>query len=146
MGAAIQIANMKKIVVLLVIAVGFSTASFSQLQPRKAEWITIKTPNVKCWPCKKLLEDYMARDVDLHQSGIIKMTVNMLSGTTRVQYWNDRTNPNLIKTSFNNAGFDADDMKATEDSYKMLPPACKRVEEGGGPKKGKPCHLDPQYQ
>ncbi len=69
----------------------------------------------------------------------------MLSGTTRVQYYPDRTNPNYIKTAFNNGGFDADDMKANEESYKMLPPACKRVEEGGGPKKGKPCHMNPNY-
>ncbi len=34
-------------------------------------------------------------------------------------------------------------MKATEDSYKKLPPACKRNEEGGGPQKGKPCHMQP---
>lgn len=137
---------MKKILLLLIASFAIGTVSFGQLQPRKAEWITIKTPNVRCWECKKRLEDYMAREIQLNQSGIIKMTINMLGGTTRVQYWNDRTNRDMIKTSFNNAGFDADDTKATEDAYKILPPQCKRNEEGGGPKKGKPCHMDPQYQ
>lgn len=88
----------------------------------------------------------MAREIQTNQSGVIKMTINMLGGTTRVQYWNDRTNVDNIRTSFNNAGFDADSAKATVESYKTLPPQCKRNEEGGGPKKGKPCHMDPQYQ
>ena len=43
-----------------------------------------------------------------------------------------------------NAGFDADEIKATEESYKLLPPNCKRAADGGGPKKGKPCHIEPQ--
>jgi hypothetical protein len=85
----------------------------------------------------------MAREISQNQSGIIKMQINMLSGTTRFQFWPDRTNVAYIKTALNNAGFDADEEKATEDSYKKLPPNCKRNEEGGGPKKGKPCHVQP---
>ncbi|WP_207493550.1 copper chaperone [Aridibaculum aurantiacum] len=137
---------MKKLLLLLIASFAIGASSFCQVQPAKQEWLTIKTPNVRCWECKKRLEDYMAREIQNNQSGVLKMTINMLSGTTRVLYRTDRTNADNIKTSFNNAGFDADDMKATEDSYKMLPPQCKRVEEGGGPKKGKPCHMDPQYQ
>jgi periplasmic mercuric ion binding protein len=135
---------MKKIILLAFALVTFFTSSFAQ--QKKPEWITIKTPNVRCWECKKRLEDYMAQEIASNQSGIIKMTINMLGGTTRIQFWPDRTNANNIKTSFNNAGFDADEMKATEDAYKMLPPVCKRNEEGGGQKKGaKPCHVDPSY-
>ncbi|MDB5193330.1 MAG: heavy metal transport/detoxification protein [Segetibacter sp.] len=133
---------MKKLLVLAFSAIVISFSSDAQL--KKPEWTVIKTPNVKCWECKKRLEDYMAREISQNQSGIIKMQINMLSGTTRVQFWPDRTNLGYIKTAFNNAGFDADDEKATEDSYKLLPPACKRVEEGGGPQKGKPCHMQPQ--
>ena len=133
---------MKKLI-LFVAIVTLASASFAQ--NRKPEWITVTTPNVRCWECKLRLEDYMAREIQSNQSGIIKMTINLLSGTTRVQYYPDRTNPNYIKTAFNNAGFDADDMKATEESYKTLPPSCKRIAEGGGPKKGKPCHMNPNY-
>jgi hypothetical protein len=43
----------------------------------------------------------------------------------------------------NNAGFDADDSKAEESAYKKLPPICKRAADGGGPQKGKPCHMQP---
>ena len=121
----------------------FLIISVVSAQNRRPEWVTIKTPNVRCWECKLRLENYMSRDMSQTDAGIIKMQINMLSGTTRVQYWPDRVNVNYIQTAFNNAGFDADTLKATEDSYKMLPPACKRNEEGGGPKKGKPCHIEP---
>lgn len=113
-------------------------------QQRKPEWATIKTPNLRCWTCKVRLEEYMAREIAQTESGIIKMQINMLSGTTRVQYWPDRVNLNYIQTAFANAGFDADEIKAEPDSYKRLPLQCKRVEDGGGPQKGKPCHLQPE--
>ena len=85
----------------------------------------------------------MKKEMSQTDAGIIKMQINLLSGTTRIQYWPDRVDLNYIQTAFANAGFDADDIKAEEDSYKLLPPACKRVEDGGGPKKGKPCHMQP---
>ncbi len=132
---------MKRLFLLAIIVVAFSAAAFAQ--NRKAEWATIKTPSLRCWECKKRLEDYMAREVNQTEGGIIKMQINLLSGTTRVQYWPDRVNVNYIQTAFANAGFDADEIKAEPDSYKKLPPACKRNEEGGGPQKGKPCHMQP---
>jgi hypothetical protein len=132
---------MKKTFLLAIIFVMLVASSFAQ--NRRPQWATIKTPNVRCWECKKRLENYMAREIAQTESGIMKLQINLLSGTTRVQYWPDRVNLNYIQTAFANAGFDADDIKATEDSYKKLPPACKRVEEGGGPQKGKPCHMQP---
>ncbi len=81
--------------------------------------------------------------IKLAEGGIIKMQINLLSGTTRVQFWPDRVNLDYIKTAFANAGFDADEIKAEEDPYKLLPPSCKRIEDDGGPKKGKPCHMQP---
>jgi hypothetical protein len=132
---------MKKIFLFTIILIAFSAVVFSQ--NRKPEWATIKTPNLRCWECKKRLEEYMAREISQTQSGILKMQINLLSGTTRVQYWPDRVDLNYIQTAFANAGFDADEIKAEPDSYKRLPPACKRNEEGGGPQKGKPCHMEP---
>lgn len=132
---------MKKMCVMALITMLVSTASFAQ--NRKPEWATIKTPNVRCWECKERLENYMKKEISQTEAGIMKMQINMLSGTTRVQYWPDRVDVDYIRTALNNAGFDADDEKATEDSYKKLPPACKRNEEGGGPQKGKPCHMQP---
>ena len=132
---------MKKILFLLLMVIGLGMAV--DAQNRKPEWATIKTPNLHCWTCKQRLEDYMAREIGQTESGIIKMQINLLSGITRVQYWPDRVNVGYIQTAFANAGFDADEVKAEESAYKLLPPACKRVEDGGGAKKGKPCHLQP---
>ena len=132
---------MKKLFFFALTAIAFSTTSFAQ--SRKPEWATIKTPNVRCWECKVRLENYMAKEISQTEGGIIKMQINMLSGTTRVQFYPDRVNADYIKTAFANAGFDADEIKAEPDAYKMLPPNCKRIEEGGGPKKGKPCHVQP---
>ncbi len=52
---------MKKIIVLLILMVGVGATSFAQ--NRKAEWATIKTPNLKCWECKHRVENYMAREI-----------------------------------------------------------------------------------
>ena len=131
--------TMKKLILLAFVATTFST--YASAQNRKQEWVTIKTPNARCWECKVRLENYMAKEMSQMEGGITKMQINLLSGTTRIQYWPDRVNPDYIRTAFANAGFDADEIKAEPDAYKMLPPNCKRNEEGGGPKKGKPCHV-----
>ncbi len=132
---------MKRLLMIAVALICFAAAATAQ--NRKPEWVTIKTPNVRCWECKVRLESYMKRELSQTEGGIMKMQINLLSGTTRVQYWPDRVNTNYIKTAFANAGFDADEITAEEDSYKKLPPSCKRAEDGGGPKKGKPCHMQP---
>lgn len=132
---------MKNLVLALFATTLVSSVSFAQ--NRRPETAVIKTPNVRCWTCVERLEEYMAQEISQTESGIIKMKINALSGTTTVQFYPDRTSLDYIRTAFANAGFDADSIKATPDSYKLLPPACKRNEEGGGPQKGKPCHQKP---
>src|SRR3954471_23072286 len=108
--------SMKKIILIAAILIGFLADNFAQ--NGKPQWATIKTPNLRCWECKKRLEDYMAREIAQTESGIMKLQINLLSGTTRVQYRPDRVSLNYIQTAFANAGFDADDIKAEPDSYK----------------------------
>lgn len=134
---------MKKSLFLLVMICGIAL-SVSAQQP-KAQWVSILSSNLKCWECKNLLDQYLKRaNGTLMENGMIQWKFNLIKGEIRVQYWPDRTNPNVIKTAIANAGFDADEIKATPDAYKTLPPICKRADEGGGPKKGKPCHMEPQ--
>ncbi len=147
---------MKKIIFIAVVALGFAITA--KAQTPKAQWITIKSANLKCWECKTLLEQYLKRaNASQMEMGMIQWRINLMQGEIRIQYWPDRTNPSYIKTTIANAGFDAgelkqgakvvdpkDEIKATEDAYKLLPPNCKRAEDGGGPKKGKPCHMEPQ--
>lgn len=132
---------MKKIVV--VVCMFFTLQSIAQTKP--AQWVTIKSANLKCWECKEKLEKHIAvENKATYESGIIQWRVYLLQGEIKLQYWPDRISPDDIRVMMNNAGFDADNEKATEEVYKKLPPICKRPEDGGGQKKGAPpCHVQP---
>lgn len=134
--------QMKKILVILALVTGSGFAARAQ-QP-KFQWLTVKSANLRCWECKERLDKYLLVENKANmEMGIMQWKINLLQGEVKFQYLPDRTNPELIKTAMNNAGFDADDSKAEEETYKKLPAACKRIEDGGGPKKGKPCHVQP---
>ena len=130
---------------LLILAICCLTlSSRSQIMAAKQEWITIKSANLKCWECKERLDKYLVIENNAtFQKGLIQWKYNLISGEIRFQYIPDRVTPDDIRVALNNAGFDADNEKANEESYKKLPPICKRAEDGGGPQKGKPCHLQP---
>jgi len=133
----------KMLLVMIVIAATITTRA--QVMQSKSQWVTISVPQLKCWECKTRLEQYLLRETGGQgDAGIIKFNTYMSTGTIRIQYVPDRITVDYLRTSIANAGFDADTVKANEDSYKMLPPICKRKEEGGGPQKGKPCNLPPE--
>ena len=137
---------MKKLFQLFafVIICFFSSKINAQVMAQKPEWIVIKSANLRCWICKDRLESYVDKESKAnYESGIAQMKFNLFSSEIRIQYYPDRITPEDIREIINNAGFDADTTKATESSYKKLPPLCKRNEDGGGPTKGNPCHLNP---
>lgn len=138
---------MKKIISVFLVCF-FITALMqnanAQVMAQKAQWITIKSNNLKCWECKQRLEAYMMKESDAsYEGGIAQLKFNLLQGELKVQFYPDRIDTSDIKLIINNAGFDADTEKANPDSYKKLPAICKRAEDGGGPKKGEPCHVEP---
>lgn len=109
---------------------GFTTSQ-AQVKKKAIETITISTPGIQSEPCKMLVENYMAKE-----EGVTKTVVDYKKRTVKVSYWNDRSNPENIKTAIANAGFDADDVKAEPSAYDRLPKGCKRPEDGGpAPKK-----------
>jgi len=115
---------MKKILFLFFLAAGISlTASAQQKKPIT---VKIQTPGALCDECKKRIEEYLK-----YEDGITKVVVFPKSKYTQVTYLADRTNMENIRTAINNAGYDADDTKAAEDSYKLLPKTCKKPEDGG---------------
>jgi len=119
----------------------------AQVMAQKMVWTTISVPQMKCWECRERLEHYLLKETGgTDDAGIFQVKVNMFNATVRIQYTPDRINVDFLRTAIANAGYDADTVKANEDSYKMLPPACKRKEEGGGPQKGKPCNVPPADQ
>jgi hypothetical protein len=135
---------MKKIAIAVMMLVFFSAVR-SQVMQQKAIWATIKVPQLKCWQCKDYLEKYLIREKGpTGDAGIITWSMNLNLATLRVQYVPDRISLDYIRTALNNAGFDADTTLAENESYKMVPPACKRAADGGGPQKGKPCNLPPE--
>jgi hypothetical protein len=137
---------MKKILTAIVLFV-FAHKAQSQVMQQKAVWATISVPQMKCWTCKERLDNYLLKEKGPEgDAGILKWTININNATIRIQYVPDRINLDYIRTAINNAGFDADSTKAEPDSYKMLPPICKRKEDGGGPQKGKPCNIPPDNQ
>lgn len=136
--------NIYKAIACISICV-IANKSYSQVMAQKPEWITIKSSNLRCWICKEKLEQYIQKEnMSNFENGIAQTKFNLLAAELRVQYYPDRISPEDIRIIMNNAGFDADTTKATESSYKKLPFLCKRNEEGGGPTKGKPCHVVPE--
>ncbi|MFP5041858.1 hypothetical protein [Parasediminibacterium sp. JCM 36343] len=126
----------------------FTALAFSKLQAQVMaagpKWVTIKSDNLRCWECKERLESYLIKENHVNmENGMLKWVFNLLGGEIRVQYLPDRVSVDDIRLAMNNAGFDADTTKAEPTVYKKLPLACKTVAEGGGPKKNKPCHLEP---
>lgn len=134
---------MKKLFLTIVVMLVIGMAK-TQVMSAKMEWITIKSANLKCWECKERLINYLKSENAANmQNGMVDYRFNLLQGEIRIFYHPDRVTADEIRTAMNNAGFDADSTKAEPDSYKKLPPICKRAEDGGGPTKGKPCHIQP---
>lgn len=113
---------MKKIIFLIAVVCGISWSA--NAQGRKPVTVKISTPTVQCDQCKKNIENYMKRE-----EGIAKVVVDYRRKTTTVTYLPNRTNVENVKTGIANAGYDADDVKANEDSYKALPTCCKKPED-----------------
>ncbi len=131
---------MKKIVMFFVCML-FAYYADAQVMSAKATWVTIKSNNLKCWPCQQALERYLTvENKSNFESGILQWKINLLQGEIRLQYLPDRVTADQIKEAITGAGFDADELKADSVAYKSIPPICKRAEDGGGPQKGKPCH------
>ena len=115
---------MKKLVLTLTAIAGVILAANAQVKASLTS--KIKTPTVGCEDCKNRIESYLKR-----YDGVTYVTVNWRRKETTVKYLTDRINIEEIKTAIANAGYDADDVPANEDSYKRLPKTCKRPEDGG---------------
>lgn len=137
---------MKKILLLAAMVVT-AFAAGAQVTAQKAAWVNISVPQMKCWVCKEKLQQYLLKETGPSgDGGILQVIINMFNATVRIRYSPDRFSVDDLRTSIANAGYDADTVKANEDSYKLLPPICKRKEDGGGPQKGQPPCTIPQNQ
>lgn len=110
---------MRKLFLFTFSVLTFSIASIAQTKALKVA--TISTPTVQCDMCKTRIEQYLKR-ID----GITAATVAVKKKEVTVKYLTDRTNEEIIKTAIANAGYDAAEIAANPDSYKMLPKCCKK--------------------
>ncbi|TBR20448.1 MAG: heavy-metal-associated domain-containing protein [Chitinophagaceae bacterium] len=95
-------------------------------QSKASLMIKVKTPTVGCESCKSRIEGYLKR-----HDGVTYVLVNWKRKETTIKYLKDRIDSEEIKTAIANAGYDADEIPATEDSYKRLPITCKKPKDGG---------------
>lgn len=118
---------MKKFLLLLFTTVTLSAVASAQT--KAVQTAKISTPTIQCDMCKKKIETYLNR-----YDGISSINVNVKRKEVTVKYLTDRINEEEIKTAIANAGYDAGDIPANEESYKRLPKCCKKPEDGGGMK------------
>src|SRR6478752_6752248 len=103
----------------------------AQVMQAKAQWGSIKVPQLKCWECQERLDQYLTREKGPNtDAGIIQWKEDLRNGILKVQYFPDRITLDFIRTAIANAGFDADSVTAEADSYKSLPPSCKKATDG----------------
>jgi len=134
----------KFVIIFFIVTFPFMNRIQAQVMAAKPLRITIYSSNLHCWECKELLDKYLVEENNQNwQNGMLSKSYNLLSGEIKIQFLPDRVSIDEIRTAINNAGFDADSTKAEPTVYLKLPPSCKLISEGGGPKKGRPCHLPP---
>jgi mercuric ion binding protein len=127
---------MKHLLITLFVVACIGNTSFSQV--KALQTVKIKTPTAMCEACKTRIEAYLKR-----YDGVTFSNVNYRKGETTVKFLSDRIDIEQVKTAIANAGYDADDIPANPESYKMLPITCKKFEDGGGHPKPKPPVADP---
>lgn len=134
---------MKKIIVAVLILVSIN--SYSQVMQAKPVWSTIKVPQLKCWECQQRLDQFLIREKGPNtDAGIIQWKDDLRNGALKIQYFPDRITLDYIRTEIANAGFDADTVTAEPDSYKRLPPPCRKATDGSGYGPFKFCNLSPE--
>ncbi len=129
---------------MIIFALFFCCATHAQVMQSKAQWATISVPQLKCWECQQRLNQYLVREKGPNtDAGIIQWKMDLHNATLKIQFLPDRINLDYICTAIANAGFDADTITAEPDSYKVLPPPCKKASDGNGAGPFKYCNLDP---
>lgn len=119
---------MKKVFFSVFSALLFSFSLSAQV--KAVQTVKLSTPTVQCEMCKAKIETYLKR-----YDGVASINVNYKKKETTVKYITDRINEEDIKTAIANAGYDAAEVPANEESYKRLPKCCKKPEENTRSKK-----------
>lgn len=100
--------------------------SLSFAQTPKKETLIIKTAIhcehcMQCSSCGQNIHETIRKK----NKGISKIKINPKDNTITVTYKSTKTNPNEIRKAISEAGYDADDVKASPNSYAKLDSCCK---------------------
>ncbi len=106
---------MKTIFLLLIIAV----LPHSSNGQKKLEMVILKT-SAQCGDCEKRIEDALN-----YTRGVKFAELDLIENTVTVKYKSSKISLNDIKAILNDTGYDADEMKASEESIKKLPACCQ---------------------
>jgi copper chaperone CopZ len=109
---------MKSIVITILIGLA-PLLSLGQNKPNKFETIVLKT-SAQCGDCEQRIEDALN-----YTKGIKYAELNLEANVVTVKFQISKISLQEIKTILNNTGYDADDMKAPEESVKRLPACCQ---------------------
>ena len=86
----------------------------------KTEVVTIKTSAV-CESCKARIEKALKSS-----DGVVEAKLNLDDKKVVVKYNPEKTNPDQIRTVIANTGYDADNVKKSDDGFKKLPHCCQK--------------------
>ena len=96
------------------------TSSLNVSAKAKAEVVTIKTSAV-CESCKARIEKVLK-----NTDGVLEAKLNLDDKKVKVKYDPEKTTPDQIRTVIANTGYDADNVKKTDDGFKKLPHCCQK--------------------
>ena len=99
----------------------FSLTLFPYLShgQKKIETVTLRT-SAQCGDCEQRIEDALN-----YTKGVKYAELNLVENTVTVKFKTAIISLNEIKTILNNTGYDADEMKASEEFVKKLPACCQ---------------------
>src|SRR3984885_15812794 len=102
---------MKALIVIAFLVLGLTINA--QVMQGKAQWASIKVPQLKCWECQQRLDQYLEREKGPNtDAGILQWKDDLRNGILKIQFLPDRITLDYIRTAIVNAGFDADTVTA----------------------------------
>lgn len=112
-----------KTILTLTLALIIGTVSYAQKTEKKT--VVIKT-TIHCNHCLQCESCAMNINESIRTlSGVSKVKIQPELQNIEVTYRSDKTDADAIRNQIAAAGFDADDVKATEEGYAKLDGCCK---------------------
>ena len=106
-------------ILIIILSMGLSAAEKS-----KSETVTIQTSAI-CGSCKARLERALKAT-----EGVEEAILNLNNKKIKIKYDPSKTNPYKLRVVIANTGYDADEVKKNEESFKKLPECCQKPMEG----------------